>query len=98
MLKAIASAATVTILAAISATPAPAAPPMAQPKTTISVNSVQVQFNEPRRAHRGGIAATRLAGATVTRPVTIAATPTAHPIGAHVDVSSSVRCGFAHNG
>ena len=52
MLKALASAATVTILAAISATPAPAAPPMAQPKTIISANSVQVQFNEPKRAHR----------------------------------------------
>lgn len=53
MLKALASAATATILAAVSATPAPAAPPMAQLRT-ISANSVEVQFNEPRRAHRQG--------------------------------------------
>jgi|SRR6185312_14400315 hypothetical protein len=54
MLKALAPAAIVTILTAISATPAPAAPPMSQLKTTMPIDSVEVQFHESNRAHRQG--------------------------------------------
>jgi Ni/Co efflux regulator RcnB len=52
MLKALTPAAVATILAALSMTAASAAPPMAQLKTTMQANSVQVQFNEQRHAGR----------------------------------------------
>lgn len=52
MLKALATAAIVTILAAFSATAAPAVPATVQLKTIMPVDSVQVQFRERRGAHR----------------------------------------------
>jgi hypothetical protein len=52
MLKAIAPAAIVTILAAFSATAATAAPPTTQLKTTVPVDAVQVQFHERKGEYR----------------------------------------------